>query len=77
MPAWKWDVTAYASPMGAGKANVFDLVITQTTASESPLQLPKYHYGGLGFRGNRQWDGKDNCEFLTSEGKTRADGKIR
>lgn len=70
----QWDLTAYASPMGEGRANVFDLVITQTTASDSPLQLPKYHYGGLGFRGNRQWDGKDNCKFLTSEAKTRADG---
>lgn len=70
----QWHVTAYASPMGAGKANVFDLVITQTTASDSPLKLPKYHYGGLGFRGHRQWDGKENCKFLTSEGKTRADG---
>lgn len=70
----QWDVTAYASPMGAGKANVFDLVSTQTCASDSPLTLPKYHYGGLGFRGHRQWDGKANCRFLTSEGKTRENG---
>jgi hypothetical protein len=70
----QWDVTAYAGNMGMGNAHVFDLVITQTCASDSPLQLPKYHYGGLGFRGNRQWDGKENCKFQTSEGKTRADG---
>ena len=70
----QWDVTAYASRMGAGKANVFDLAITQTCASDSPLQLPKYHYGGLGFRGHRQWDGVANCKFLTSEGQTREKG---
>jgi hypothetical protein len=70
----QWDVTAYGTPMGQRDAHVFDLVITQTCASDSPLELPKYHYGGLGFRGSRQWDGVDNCRFLTSEGKTRADG---
>ena len=69
----QWDVTAYVS-MGDKPAHVFDLVITQTTASDSPLTLPKYHYGGLGFRGHRQWDGKPNCRFLTSEGKTRENG---
>ena len=70
----QWDVTAYASRMGGLESNVFDLVITQTTASDSPLALPKFHYGGLGFRGHRQWDGKPNCKFLTSEGKTRENG---
>jgi hypothetical protein len=53
---------------------MFDLTSTQTCASEQPLILPKYHYGGFGYRGHRTWDGKGNCEFLTSEGKTRADG---
>ena len=70
-----WDVTVYPPNPGADKpANVFDLVITQTTASDSPLILPTYHYGGLGFRGRRNWDGKGNCAFLTSEGKTRENG---
>jgi len=32
--------------------------------------LPKYHYGGLGFRGPQAWDGPLNCRFLTSEGLT-------
>ncbi|MDQ3813808.1 MAG: PmoA family protein, partial [Armatimonadota bacterium] len=43
---------------------------TQECASDSPLKLPKYHYGGLGFRGHWDWDGKDNAFFLTSEGET-------
>lgn len=49
---------------------VLDFTSTQTCAGDAPLQLPKYHYGGLGFRGNRSWDGAPNCEFLTSEGIT-------
>jgi hypothetical protein len=72
----QWDVTVRAPATGAGgrPAHVFDLVITQTCAGDSPLELPKYHYGGLGFRGHRQWYGEDNCRFLTSEGKTRENG---
>ena len=61
-----WTVTAYQ----ISGANVFDLVSTQTCASASPLILPKYHYGGLGFRGNWAWNGQGNCSFLTSNGGT-------
>lgn len=50
--------------------NLFDLVITQTCATASPLRLPKYHYGGLGFRGPWAWNGPNGCRFLTSEGET-------
>ena len=46
------------------------LTITQQLAGSDALHLPRYHYGGLGFRGHRAWDGKDNCRFLTSEGLT-------
>ena len=73
----QWDVTVRAAPASGGDAkpaHVIDLVITQTCASDSPLVLPKYHYGGLGFRGHRQWYGKDKTRFLTSEGKTRENG---
>ena len=69
-----WDVTAYAPGIGPRPHYMFDLTSTQTCASDQPLVLPKYHYGGFGYRGHRTWDGKGNCEFLTSEGKTRADG---
>ena len=66
----RWDVTVYAPKYGEPPAHVFDLVITQTTASDSPLILPKYHYGGLGFRGARSWNGEKNLRLLTSEGET-------
>jgi len=70
-----WDVTVYAPVTAPTPLYIFDLIIHQECASDSPLILPKYHYGGLGFRGNRQWkDIKDNCEFLTSEGKDRSNG---
>ncbi len=71
-----WDVRVYAPASGGGKPMyIFDLMIEQTCASESPLILPKYHYGGLGYRGARQWkDIKGNCFFLTSEGKDRSNG---
>lgn len=69
-----WDVVIYHPTGGDKPYYTFDLAITQTCATADPLILPKYHYGGLGFRGNRAWDGKDNCAFLTSEGKDRATG---
>ena len=50
---------------------VIDFTSTQTCAGDAPLKLPKYRYGGIGFRGHRTWDdGKTPCEFLTSEGIT-------
>ena len=68
-----WEVNAYG--IGAGKPMfLFDLRLTQTTASQSPLKLPKYYYGGLGVRGHAQWDGKGNANFLTSEGKNVSNG---
>ncbi len=63
-----WEVTAYHAP---NTARVFDLMLTQTCATNDPLILPKYHYGGLGFRGRGEWLGKgDKAKFLTSEGET-------
>jgi hypothetical protein len=61
-----WDVAVSS----ADKRHVIDLTITQTCATNSPLKLPEYHYGGLGFRGNRAWDGAANCKFLTASGLT-------
>jgi hypothetical protein len=72
---WQVDVYAVgAKEAGGPKYRVFDWQSTQTCASNAPLLLPKYYYGGLGFRGNRQWDGKDGCTYLTSEGKNKENG---
>ena len=65
-----WEVRATAL---AG-AFVIDLESTQTCASDSPFINQKNYYGGLGFRGSSEWEGKEGVAFLTSEGKTRLDG---
>lgn len=70
----KWEVTASRIDTGGRAANVIDLVSTQTCAGNSPVSLPKYHYGGLGVRGSAQWDPVDAVTMLTSEGKARKEG---
>jgi hypothetical protein len=69
-----WEVTAYGVGGGPKPYFVFDLVSTQVCAASSPLVLSEYRYGGMGFRGHRDWKGKGNAFFLTSEGKGRSDG---
>ena len=65
-----WQVTLYNVGRDSSRYWMFDLVSTQQCATSSPLKLPKYLYGGLGFRGNWSWNGKDKTFFLTSEGET-------
>ncbi len=63
-----WEVTAYHAP---ATVRIFDLQLAQTCATSDPLILPKYHYGGLGFRARGEWYGTgDKARFLTSEGGT-------
>jgi hypothetical protein len=69
-----WEARAYAIGAGAHPVHVFDVELTQEAVAGAPLVLPEYHYGGLGLRGRREWDGKDNTTFLTSEGKDRSNG---
>src|SRR6185312_14669354 len=70
-----WEVVAYAGTSGRGASYVlFDLTVTQTCAGPSPLTLLQYRYGGVAFRGARDWNGADACQWLTSEGKGRIDG---
>lgn len=64
-----------------------DFESKQTCAGSKPVEVNKYHYGGFAIRGNRAWfdatvTGNDppdpaksgQSDFLTSEGKGRADG---
>lgn len=69
-----WEIALYAAGQGKLPYRMFDLVSTQELVTSSPLVLPEYHYGGVGFRGPRAWDGSTNTTFLTSEGKTRSNG---
>lgn len=79
----EWTVRAYS---------VFDRFLVdfesrQACAGSKPLEINKYHYGGLAIRGNRAWfdetvtgnnppdpSKSGRSDFLTSEGKGRADG---
>jgi hypothetical protein len=49
---------------------IADITIKLNCATESPVLLLEYRYGGLGFRATKEWD-KDNSEVITSEGKNR------
>jgi hypothetical protein len=65
-----WSLRVYATQ----DTYLFDLESIQTCASDSPLTVRKHYYGGLGFRGSSEWEGKESVAFLTSEGRTRVDG---
>jgi len=54
---------------------IADITIQLNCATESPVLLLEYRYGGLGIRATKEWD-KDNSVVITSEGKNRkeADG---
>ena len=79
-----WTVRVYDA---TDKSYLVDFTSEQTCAGSEPLTVNQYHYGGLGFRGNRQWFDKEakgedppapgrsgHGDFLTSEGRTRKDG---
>lgn len=63
-----WEARVHASVAGGKTVWMLDLVFSQECATAAPLTLPKYHYGGLGFRGHADWIGKTKQPFLTSEG---------
>ena len=57
----------------------FDLISTQSCATDDPLLIQKYHYGGMAIRGNNQWmekneNGKPVGKMITSEEKNRENG---
>lgn len=69
-----WEVRVYRVGQGDKVYSMFDLISIQECATASPLVLPEYRYGGVGFRGHREWKDKSKVFFLTSEGKGRVDG---
>lgn len=52
------------------KGYFLDLVITQTPAIKSPVEVVKYRYSGFSIRGAASWN-KENSKLVTSEGKER------
>ncbi len=65
-----WDLRVWAADGGY----MIDFVSSLECAGESPVLFREHRYGGLGFRGSAQWDRPGAVEFLSSEGKKRADG---
>jgi hypothetical protein len=74
-----WTVTVHHTP---DDHFLFDIESAQQCASDKPVTLGKYHYGGMAFRGNIQWlkENEDHSMapgdlvYLTSEGKDRWKG---
>lgn len=69
-----WEVSVSQQTLDGRPANIIDLTSTQTCASDQPLRLPEYHYGGLGVRGNLLWNPVEAVSMLTSEGHDRKAG---
>ena len=74
-----WTVTVYLTP---DDHFLFDIETVQKCASDKPLVIEEYHYGGMAIRGNSEWlkEPDDHSmqpgdlQFLTSGGKDRWDG---
>lgn len=45
---------------------LFDLKSTQVNTSQDTLFLKKYHYGGMAFRGSKEWNKDDDANFTNS-----------
>lgn len=57
-------------PDAGNNSYIVDVTSKLSCASQSPLLILAYRYGGFGWRATEYWD-KNNSEMLTSEGKTR------
>lgn len=68
----QWDARVW-NVDGAAGLWILDITSTRRCASEEPLRLPTYHYGGMALRGAREWTPAAS-QFRTSEGKGRDDG---
>jgi hypothetical protein len=60
------------NPQGDKDYFIADITSQLSCATDSPLLIVAYRYGGFGWRTTEKWDNK-NSEVLTSEGKSRKD----
>lgn len=68
-----WDIRVWGANAWDSSAWVWDVESTRRCAGANPLNLPKYHYGGMALRGASGWGG-DKATFLTSDGLGREPG---
>ena len=66
----EWQTVKVYPPNKDNDSYMVDITSKMQCASQSPLLIVAYRYGGLGWRATEYWD-KGNSEMLTSEGKTR------
>lgn len=66
----EWQTVKVYSPNKENDSYIIDITSEMSCASQSPLLIVAYRYGGLGWRATEYWN-KDNSEMLTSAGKTR------
>ena len=60
---------------GTGTYSLFDIDVTHDRVGTTPMFLPTYHYGGVGYRAASEWNSNPSrMSVLTSEGKTRSNG---
>jgi methane monooxygenase PmoA-like len=67
-----WDLRMWNVGLKSGYW-LLDVNSSIRCASDSPLKLPEYHYGGMAIRAARPWVPKE-VQFLTSEGDNRIKG---
>ncbi len=67
-----WNLRAWNSGWKSGYW-LMDIETEIRCATDSPLKLPEYHYGGMAIRAARPWVPKE-VTFLTSEGDDRRKG---
>ena len=65
-----WEIRIHALDPPGGPCHIFDILSVQECATEDPVGFPEYRYGGIGFRGHGQWNGRENTRFLTGLGET-------
>lgn len=68
-----WTVRVWNLRQTSRVAFVCDVVSQVSAAGSSPLVVKQYHYGGMALRGARGWT-TDNSQFVSAEGRGRADG---
>lgn len=67
---WVLTVLGHRPTTGNRKVTVLDLAVAQTPSGPDALHLDTYRYGGIGFRGPREWDGPKGATILTSTGES-------
>ncbi len=69
----RWTIVTHAPSVDKPQYWMFDLTTELVNVSDTVLEVPEYRYGGLGYRGSRQWLEAKQWEVLTAEGRTKDD----